>query len=84
MHREGRSWAEIGEQVGQRSRIVTADRYTHALLDYTEIDRAKLLKRVRAVQTPVQSPDIQSSHLQGRCSPAPPTPRLQELQVGRV
>ena len=55
LHRQGCSWAEIGEQVGQRSRIVTADRYTHALLDYTEVDRAKMLERVRAVQTPVQT-----------------------------
>jgi integrase len=43
LHRQGRSWAEIGELVGQRSRIVTADRYSHALVDYREIDRAKLL-----------------------------------------
>ncbi len=49
LHRQGRSWAEIGEQVGQRSRIVTADRYTHALIDYREIDRAKLLGRARMV-----------------------------------
>jgi hypothetical protein len=42
----GRSCAGIGERVGQRSRIVTADRYTHALLDYGEVDRAKLLTRV--------------------------------------
>jgi integrase len=53
LHRQGRSWAEIGETVGQRSKIVTADRYTHALIDYREIDRAKLLERVRAVPTPV-------------------------------
>jgi integrase len=43
MHRQGFSWAEIGDRVGQRSRIVTADRYTHALVDYREIDRAALL-----------------------------------------
>lgn len=39
---DGRSWAEIGEQVGRRSRIVTADRYSHALIDYREVDRAVL------------------------------------------
>jgi hypothetical protein len=55
LHRQGRSWAEIGEQVGQRSKIVTADRYTHALVEYREIDRAKLLARARAVQSPVRS-----------------------------
>jgi integrase len=43
LHRQGASWAEVGELVGQRSRIVTADRYTHALVDYRELDRAKLL-----------------------------------------
>lgn len=55
LHRQGRSWAEIGELVGQRSRIVTADRYTHALVDYREVDRAKLLERTRGVQTQVQT-----------------------------
>ena len=33
LHRQGESWADIGERVGQRSRVVTADRYTHALVD---------------------------------------------------
>lgn len=56
LHKQGRSWAEIGELVGQRSKLVTADRYTHALIDSREIDRAKLLERVDAVQTPVQTP----------------------------
>ena len=37
--------------VGQRNICVTADTYTHVLMDYREIDRAKLLKRVRARQT---------------------------------
>ena len=49
LHRQGESWAEIGERVGQRSKLVTADRYTHALIDYREIDRAKLLERVATV-----------------------------------
>jgi integrase len=49
LHWDGRTWAEIGEQVGQRSKIVTADRYCHALPDYHEVDRAKLLRRVRVV-----------------------------------
>jgi len=65
LHRQGRSWAEIGEQVGQRSRIVTADRYTHALIDYREIDRAKLLGRARMVQTPVQTSDPRNRPLAG-------------------
>jgi integrase len=56
LHRQGVSWATIGEQVGQRSKLVTADTYTHALLDSREVDRAKLLERVRAVHTPVHTP----------------------------
>jgi hypothetical protein len=39
---------------------VTADTYTHALIDVREVDRAKLLVRVRDVrdvQTPVQTPE---------------------------
>jgi integrase len=55
LHRQGVSWAEIGDRVGQRSRLVTADRYTHALVDYRELDRAKLLGRVRAVHPPVRT-----------------------------
>jgi integrase len=49
------SWAEIGDRVGQRSKLVTADTYTHVLVDYREVDRTKLLERVRVVQTPVQT-----------------------------
>ena len=40
----GETWAEIGARVGQRNISVTADRYTHAMLDYGEIDRQKLLQ----------------------------------------
>jgi integrase len=54
-HRQGESWAEIGARVGQRNLSVTADRYTHALLEYGEIDRRKLLERVHAVYPPVPS-----------------------------
>lgn len=56
-HKRGDSWAEIGERVGQRSRLVTADRYSHALVDYRAVNRSDLLERVRAVQTPVQTSD---------------------------
>jgi integrase len=55
LHRRGVSWAEIGERVGQRSRVVTADRYSHALVDYREVNRAKLLERARTVRSPVRS-----------------------------
>jgi integrase len=59
LHRNGISWAEIGDLVGQRSRLVTADTYSHAMIDSGEVDRAKLLervRRVRGVQTPVHTP----------------------------
>ena len=57
LHRQGVSWATIGERMGQRSKLVTADTYTHALIDSREVDRPKLLERVRMVQTPVQTPE---------------------------
>jgi len=41
--------------VGQGSKIVTADRYTHALVDYREIDRTGLLERVRLAPTPLHT-----------------------------
>jgi len=67
LHRQGESWATIGERVGQRSKIVTADRYSHALIDYREIDRAALLMRVRAqvVQTSVQTRSGESDSFAG-------------------
>ncbi|MFN8187407.1 MAG: tyrosine-type recombinase/integrase [Gaiellales bacterium] len=45
MHKAGYSWAEIGDLVGQRSRLVTADVYSHVLLDASEVDRSALLGR---------------------------------------
>jgi hypothetical protein len=32
-HKRGDSWPEIGERLGRRSRLVTSDRYSHALVD---------------------------------------------------
>ena len=43
MHRQGRSWAQIGQFVGQRNLAVTANTYTHVLLDDRELDYRKLL-----------------------------------------
>jgi integrase len=43
LHQQGRSWADIGAFVGQRSLKVTADTYTHVLLDPTELDYTALL-----------------------------------------
>jgi integrase len=43
LHRQGRTWAEIGAIVGQRSLKVTSDTYTHVLVDSRELDYAALL-----------------------------------------
>ena len=43
LHRQGRSWAEVGAFVGQRSALVTSDAYTHALLDDRELEYRGLL-----------------------------------------
>jgi integrase len=61
LHHQGRSWAEVGELVGQRSKLVTADRYTHALVDYREVDRAKLLERVRPMHTAMHTTPAKSA-----------------------
>ena len=45
LHRQGRTWAEIGALVGQRSLKVTSDTYTHVLVDGRELDYAALLTR---------------------------------------
>jgi integrase len=55
LHLQNVPWPAICERVGQRSRVVMADRYSHALVDEREVDRAKMLERVRLVQTPVQT-----------------------------
>jgi hypothetical protein len=43
MHLGGVPWARIGEFVGQRNLSVTADTYTHVLVDEAELDYAQLL-----------------------------------------
>lgn len=43
LHRQGRTWAEIGRFVGQKKLSETADRYTHVLVDGREADYAALL-----------------------------------------
>ena len=43
MHQAGSSWAVIGQYVGQVSKAVTADTYTHVLLDPREIGVEALL-----------------------------------------
>ena len=41
-HRQGETWALIGARVGQRSLSVTADTYTHVMLDDREFDYPSL------------------------------------------
>ena len=43
LHLRGMPWARIGEFVGQRDLSVTADTYTHTMIDETELDYATLL-----------------------------------------
>lgn len=43
LHLRGVPWARIGEQVGQRNLAVTANTYTHVLLDDRELDYAEVL-----------------------------------------
>jgi integrase len=50
LHRQGRSWAEIARFVGQRKLSITADTYSHVMIDGTEVDYADC---ARMVQTPV-------------------------------
>jgi integrase len=47
-HRQGETWALIGARVGQRSLSVTADTYTHVLLDDRELDHSALLAGLSA------------------------------------
>lgn len=43
LHLRGVPWARIGEFVGQSNLSVTADTYTHVLIDETELDYRRLL-----------------------------------------
>jgi integrase len=52
-HKQGTSWAEIGQTVGQRNLAITANTYTHVMVDPREVNRAKLLERARRVPAPV-------------------------------
>jgi integrase len=61
LHAQGWSWAQIGEFVGQRNLAVTANTYTHVLLDETELDYEKLLAPcgVSAPGAPTGAPTAQ-------------------------
>jgi integrase len=43
LHKQGRTWAEIGRLVGQRKLSITADTYTHVLIDGREVAFEELL-----------------------------------------
>lgn len=43
LHLRGVPWARIGEFVGQRNLSITADVYSHVMLDETELDYAEML-----------------------------------------
>lgn len=45
LHSQGKTWATIGAFVGQRSLKVTADTYTHVLMDERELVYPQLLPR---------------------------------------
>ncbi len=44
LHLRGVPWARIGEMVGQRNLAVTANTYSHVMLDEAEVDYARLLR----------------------------------------
>ncbi len=50
-HRQGETWALIGARVGQRSLSVTADTYTHVLLDDRELDHPRLAAELGVTAT---------------------------------
>jgi integrase len=43
-HLGGMPWATIGQYVGQRDLAVTANTYSHVLIDETELDYAEVLR----------------------------------------
>ena len=43
LHAQDKTWAEVGDFVGQRNLAVTANTYTRVLIDQTEVDYAALL-----------------------------------------
>jgi hypothetical protein len=43
LHLRGMPWARIGEYVGQRDLSVTANTYSHVMLDEAEVDYDALL-----------------------------------------
>jgi integrase len=56
LHLQGTPWARIGEFVGQRNLSVTANTYTHVLVDEAELDYGRLLRARFRNDLPAQSP----------------------------
>jgi integrase len=54
LHAQHVSWARIGELVGQRNLAVTANTYTHVLVDEAELDVARLLTTRTDGETPMR------------------------------
>ena len=48
LHLRGVPWARIGDFVGQRNLAVTANTYSHVLVDETEIEYGSLLEVAHA------------------------------------
>jgi integrase len=63
LHRQGKTWAEIGQLVGQRSPRVTSDTYTHVLIDGRELDYKTLIRvsGARGVRAPVRASEQPSA-----------------------
>ena len=55
-------WARIGELVGQRNLAVTANTYTHVLVDESEIDYAALLDSLADPLSSQEGPDVLQQH----------------------
>jgi integrase len=43
LHSQGRTWAEIGRQMGQKKLSITADTYTHVLIDGRELNYERMV-----------------------------------------
>ena len=51
LHRQGIDWARIGARVGQRNLAVTANIYSHVVLDPREVNWSQMLARARVKES---------------------------------
>jgi hypothetical protein len=70
LHVQGVSWAQIGERVGQRNLAVTANTYTHILVDGREVDRGAPARACPRRAPPVHTPEGGSRPLAGAFWPS--------------